>query len=85
VFEKHHRFLGKKQFFLESSEDVGRAAPEPVAGSVLDGISVIWRRPPSMPAARMTSAHFAMSASRLKRIPGRGGGEFQISNVGAET
>src|SRR5262249_16429027 len=38
-----------------------------------------------MPAARMTSAHFAMSASGLKRIPGRGGGEFQISNVGAET
>jgi hypothetical protein len=37
------------------------------------------------PAARMTAAHFAMSASRLKRIPGRGGGEFQISNVGAET
>jgi hypothetical protein len=31
------------------------------------------------------AAHFAMSASRLKRIPGRGGGEFQISNVGAET
>jgi transposase len=23
--------------------------------------------------------------SRLKRIPGRGGGEFQISNIGAET
>jgi hypothetical protein len=38
-----------------------------------------------MPAARMTSAHFAMSASGLKRIPSRGGGEFQISNVGAET
>src|SRR5262252_8338809 len=38
-----------------------------------------------MPAARMTSAHFAMSASGLKRIPGRDGGEFQISNVGAET
>jgi hypothetical protein len=37
-----------------------------------------------IPAAGMTSAHFAMSASRLKRIPGRGGGEFQISNVGAE-
>jgi hypothetical protein len=26
-----------------------------------------------------------VSASRLKRVPGRGGGEFQISNVGAET
>jgi hypothetical protein len=24
-------------------------------------------------------------SSRLKRIPGRGGGEFQISNIGAET
>src|SRR5262249_27796259 len=30
-------------------------------------------------------SHFAMSAPGLKRIPGRGGGEFQISNVGAET
>src|SRR5215469_14341449 len=31
------------------------------------------------------TAHFAMPASGLKRIPGRGGGEFQISNIGAET
>src|SRR5262249_659829 len=34
-----------------------------------------------VPAARMTSAHFAMSASRLKRIPGRGGGEFRYPTL----